>query len=385
MSIITKGLTFAAVVAAALIACAADVAQAAAPQAMRVYIGTYTNSAKSKGIYQMRLDLATGALSEPELAGETTNPSFLAIHPTRKFLYAVSEAGGKDAALSAFAVAPETGKLTFLNKQSVRGSGPCYVSVDKTGRAAMAANYGSGSICAMPIGSDGLLAEATAFIQHAGSGPNAGRQKGPHAHCIDLSPDNRFALVCDLGLDKIFVYRLDAAKATLTPNDPPSASVAPGAGPRHVAFHPSGKFVYVINEMASTVTAFTYDAARGAMTEFQTVPALPAEFDGRSSTAEIEVHPSGKFLYGSNRGHDSIAIFAVADDGKLKPLGHQSTLGKTPRGFGIDPTGAWLVAGNQGSDNVVVFKIDAATGLLKPAGATASVGAPVCVKFMAMP
>jgi len=384
MSRTTQRLLGAAGLALALIACAADVAQAAAPQAVRLYIGTYTGP-KSKGIYQMQLNLATGALSQPELAGETANPSFLTLHPNRKFLYAVSEAGGKDASLSAFAVAPDTGKLTFLNKQSVRGSGPCYVSVDQTGKAALAANYGSGSVCAMPIGDDGLLAEATAFIQHAGSGPNAGRQKGPHAHCIDLTPDNRFALVCDLGLDKIFIYRLDPAKATLVPNDPPSASVVPGAGPRHIAFHPSGKFVYVINEMASTVTAFTYDAARGAMTEFQTVPALPADFKGNSTTAEIAVHPSGKFLYGSNRGHDSIAIFAVADDGKLKPLGHQPTQGKTPRCFGIDPTGAWLVATNQGSDNVVVFKIDAATGLLKPTGSPATVGSPVCVKFMPMP
>jgi len=385
MRITTMGLPFAAVVVASLIACAADIARAAAPQAVRLYIGTYTNNAKSKGIYQMQLDLATGALSQPELAGEVASPSFLAIHPTRKFLYAVSEAGGKDAALSAFAVAPETGKLTFLNKQSVRGSGPCYVSVDKTGRAALAANYGSGSICAMPIGTDGLLAEATAFIQHEGSGPNAARQKGPHAHCIDLSPDNRFALVCDLGLDKIFIYRLDPAKAALVPNDPPSASVAPGAGPRHVAFHPSGKFVYVINEMASTVTAFTYACQGGVLTEFQTVPALPADFKGKSTTAEIAVHPSGKFLYGSNRGHDSIAIFAVADDGKLKPLGNQPTLGKTPRCFGIDPSGVWLVATNQGSDNVVVFKIDAETGTLKPTGTPAAVGSPVCVKFMPMP
>jgi len=380
----TQQLLCAVGLALALVVCAADVANAAAPQAVRVYVGTYTG-AKSKGIYQVRLDLATGALGEPELAGEVANPSFLAIHPTNKFVYAVSEAGGKDATVSAFAVAPETGKLTFLNKQPTRGNGPCYVSVDKTGKAALAANYGSGSVCAMPIGAGGELGEATAFIQHTGSGPNAARQKGPHAHCIDLTPDNRFTLVCDLGLDKIFVYRLDAAKATLTPNDPPSASVAPGAGPRHVAFHPSGKFVYVINEMAGTVTAFTYDAARGAMTEFQTVPTLPADFKGNSSTAEIVVHPSGKFLYGSNRGHDSIAIFAVAEDGRLTPRGHQSTLGKTPRCFGIDPTGVWLVAANQGSDNVVAFRIDAETGGLKPAGAPVMVGSPVCVKFMPLP
>jgi 6-phosphogluconolactonase len=384
MSGTARGLPYLAALAAVVIGPAAEVAHAAAPEAVRVYIGTYTG-AKSKGIYEMRLDLATGALSEPELAGEVANPSFLAIHPTNKFVYAVSEAGGKDATVSAFAVAPDTGKLTFLNKRSTRGGGPCYVSVDKMGKAALAANYGSGSVCAMPIAANGEVGEATAFIQHAGSGPNAARQKGPHAHCINLTPDNRFALVCDLGLDKVFVYRFDAEKASLAPNDPPSASVAPGAGPRHVAFHPGGKFVYVINEMASTVTAFAYDGARGVLSEFQSVPTLPADFSGRSTTAEIEVHPSGRFLYGSNRGHDSIAVFAVVDDGRLKPLGHQPTLGKTPRCFGIDPSGAWLVAANQGSDNVVVFKIDAATGNLKPAGAPASVGSPVCVKFMPLP
>jgi 6-phosphogluconolactonase len=181
------------------------------------------------------------------------------------------------------------------------------------------------------------------------------------------------------------VYRFDAAKATLTPNDPPAASVAPGAGPRHIAFHPSGKFVYVINEIASTVTAFAYDGRRGTMSELGSVPTLPADFKGASSTAEIEAHLSGKFLYGSNRGHDSIAIFAVGDDGNLRPLGHQSTQGKTPRGFGIDPTGAWLVAANQGSDTIVVFRIDPETGGLKPTGATVNVGSPVCVKFMPMP
>ncbi|MCX5685279.1 MAG: lactonase family protein [Planctomycetota bacterium] len=384
MSRTTQWLLGAAGLALALVAGAADVAQAAAPQAVRVYIGTYTGP-KSKGIYQMQLDLATGALSAPELAGEVANPSFVAIHPTNKFVYAVSEAGGNDATVSAFAVAPETGKLTFLNKQPARGSGPCYVSVDKTGKAALAANYNSGSICAMPIGADGQLAEATAAIQHAGSGPNAARQKGPHAHCIDVDPTNHFVLSCDLGLDKVLVYRFDAAKATLVPNDPPSASVAPGSGPRHIAFHPNGKFVYVISELANTVTAFAYDGQRGTMSQLGSVSTLPAEFDGRSSTAEIEVHPSGKFLYGSNRGHDSIAIFAVAADGKLKPLGQQPTQGKNPRCFGIDPSGTWLLAANQDSGNVVVFRIDAATGLLKASGATAAVSAPVCVKFMPMP
>ncbi|MBE3100080.1 MAG: lactonase family protein [Planctomycetes bacterium] len=383
MSRTLLGLPWAAGLAVAIV-CVAEVAHAAAPQAMRVYVGTYTGP-KSKGIYQLRLDLATGALGQPELAAEVERPSFLAIHPNRQFLYAVSESGGKTGALSAFAIAPDTGKLAFLNKQATGGAGPCYVTVDREGRAALAANYGSGSICAMPIIAGGQLAEAAAVIQHTGSGPNPKRQAGPHAHCIDLDPAGRFALVADLGLDKILVYRFDPARAALTPNDPPAAPVAPGAGPRHIAFHPGGKFVYVINEMASTVTAFTYDAARGTLSELGTVPTLPADFKGSSSTAEIEVHPSGKFLYGSNRGHDSIALFAVGPDGRLKALGHQPTQGKSPRHFAIDPTGAWLLAANQGSDTIVVFRIDPETGSLSATGATASVPSPVCVKFVPMP
>jgi 6-phosphogluconolactonase len=360
----------------------------AKPRAMRVYIGTYTGP-KSKGIYQMRLDLATGALSAAEVAAETTNPTFLAIHPNRRFLYAVSEVGGPkgktDAAVSAFAIAPDTGALTFLNKQSTRGEGPCYVAVDKAGKNALAANYGSGSVCVLPIGQDGCLAEATASIQHTGSGPNPKRQQGPHAHSINLDPTGRFALAADLGLDKILIYRFDSTKGTLAPNDPAAASVAPGAGPRHLAFHPNGRFAYVINEMANTVTAFGWDASRGAFDELQSVPTLPADWQGQSTTAEVQVHPSGRFLYGSNRGHDSIAVFAVGDDGRLTPRGHQPTQGKNPRNFGIDPTGAWLLAANQNSDTVVVFRIDPATGGLTPTGAPAAVPSPVCVKFVPMP
>jgi len=385
----------AAVAAAILLAsCAACRAEAAAtpqtstpkePKAMRIYIGTYTGP-KSRGIYQSRLDLATGALSTPELAGEAANPSFLAIHRNGRFLYAVNEvwgpSGKAEAAVSAFAIAPQTGNLTFLNKQPSGGSGPCYVVVDREGSSALAANYGSGSVSVLPIGRDGRLAEATAVIQHKGSGPDPKRQEGPHAHCIDLDPAGRFALAADLGLDKVLVYRFDAAKGTLTPNDPPAAAVAPGAGPRHIAFHPSGRFVYVISEMASSVTAFAYDAARGTLKPLQTLSTLPADFRGGSSTAEIEVHPSGRFLYGSNRGHDSIAIFAVAEDGTLKALGHQPTHGKTPRHFAIDPTGAYLLAANQGSDNIVVFRIDPSSGRLAPTGAPVTVPAPVCVKYV---
>ena len=367
---------------------AADPDAKAGPHAMRIYVGTYTGP-KSKGIYQVRLDLASGALGTPEVAGETANPSFLAIHPSRRFLYAVNEvwgpAGKTAAMLSAFAIAPDTGKLARLNQQATTGAGPCYVTVDREGRNALAANYGSGSVCVMPIGHDGRLGEATAFIQHKGSGPNPRRQEGPHAHCIDLDPAGRFALAADLGLDKVMVYRFDPAKGTLVPNDPPAAAVAPGAGPRHVAFHPSGRFVYVISEMASTVTAFNYDAQRGTLGELQTVSTLPADFHGESATAEVQVHPGGRFLYGSNRGHDSIAIFAIAGDGMLKSLGHTPTHGKTPRHFAIDPTGAYLLAANQNSDTVVVFRIDQETGSLSRTGGAASVPSPVCVQFLPMP
>jgi len=355
-------------------------------QAVRVYIGTYTGP-KSKGIYQLRLDLASGSLSTPELAGETINPSFLAVHPSRRFLYAVGEAWGQAAgSLSAFAIAPDTGKLTLLNTQPTGGAGPCYVSVDKQGTNALVANYGSGSVCVLPIGKDGRLAEATAVVQHKGSGPNPKRQEGPHAHSINLDPTGRFALAADLGLDKVLVYRFDPAKGTLVPNDPPAASVAPGAGPRHLAFHPNGQFAYVINEMGNTVTAFRWDASRGTLGELQTVPTLPADFRGNSTTAEVQVHPSGRFLYGSNRGHDSIAIFAIdGEAGTLKPLGHQSTQGRNPRNFGIDPTGTYLLAANQNSDSIVVFRIDPQTGSLSPTGVTASVPSPVCVKLLSMP
>ena len=361
----------------------------AGPQAMRVYVGTYTG-ARSKGIYQLRLDLASGSLTAPEVAGEMANPSFLAIHPGRRFLYAVSEvrgpAGRTDGSVVAFAVAPDTGSLTLLNRQPSGGAGPCHVSVDKEGRNALAANYGSGSVCVLPIGEDGRLAEATAVIQHEGSGPDPRRQKGPHAHSIHLDPAGRFALAADLGLDKILVYRFDPARGALAANDPAAASVAPGGGPRHLAFHPNGRFVFVINEMGCTVTAFGYDARRGALSEVQTASTLPADYRGANSTAEVQVHPGGRFLYGSNRGHDSIAVFAVnGETGVLTPLGHQSTMGKTPRNFGIDPTGTFLLAANQNSDTLVVFRIDPQTGSLRPTGAVADVPSPVCVKFMPIP
>ncbi|MGA2029711.1 MAG: lactonase family protein [Verrucomicrobiota bacterium] len=346
-----------------------------------VYFGTYTG-AKSQGIYVSRFDPATGRLSAPELAAETQNPSFLAVHLKGRYLYAVNEVDNTGI-VSAFALDANTGKLTPLNRQASGGSGPCHLAVDATGKCLLVANYNSGSIAALPIHSDGSLGEATTTIQHAGSSVNLARQAGPHAHFISLSPDNRFALNCDLGLDKVFAYRLDADAAKLSPSEPPFASVAPGSGPRHLTFSPDGKFVYVINEMASTISTFTYNATNAALAEMQTLSTLPKDFSGNNTAAEIIMHPSGKFLYGSNRGDDSIAVFAVDQkSGLLTFIECQSTQGRTPRHFVIDSTGHWLLAENQASDSVVVFAIDPDTGKLKPNGQTIAVGAPICAVFV---
>jgi 6-phosphogluconolactonase len=351
-----------------------------------VYIGTYTGG-KSQGIYVSRFNPATGRLTAPELAAETASPSFLAIHPNQRFLYSVVEkhnpTGKRIGALNAFSINPSTGKLTLLNQASSGGGGSCHVAVDPSGKCLLAADYGSGTVAALPIQANGHLSEPATVIQHQGSSVNPQRQGGPHAHFITPDPANRFALACDLGLDQVLVYRLDPAKATLVPHEPPFASVKPGSGPRHLAFHPSGRFVFLISELSSTLTAFAYDAERGVLKELQTVSCLPEDFTGTSSGAEVQVHPSGKFVYGSNRGHDSIAVFAFdAGSGKLTGLEYASTQGKTPRHFALDPTGRWLLAENQGSDTIVVFRVDSETGRLTPAGQTISVGAPVCAVFL---
>ncbi len=349
---------------------------------VRVYVGTYTGRG-SKGIYAFEFNLQTGEASQPRLVAETPNPSFLAIHPSLRFLYAVNEiwGGGKEGTVSAFAIQLD-GSLRFLNLQPSKGIGPCHLTVDKTGKFVLVANYGSGSVAVLPILPDGRLGETTCTIQHEGKSANPQRQEGPHAHSINLDPANKFAIVADLGIDKLLVYQFDATKGTLKTNDPPFVATAPGAGPRHVAFHPNGKFVYAINELNSTVTAYRYDAAKGTLTEIQTVSTLPEGFTGTNTTAEVQVHPSGRFLYGSNRGHDSIAIFTIDSEGKLTSIGHQPTQGKTPRNFGIDPTGTYLLAANQDSDNLVVFRIDPQTGKLEPTGLTLEILTPVCVKFL---
>ncbi len=357
-----------------------------------MYVGTYTQgqesrgaAAKSEGIYVYRFLPLTGKLTRIGLAAATPNPSFLAVHPNHRFLYAVNEVSNyaeRQGSVSAFSIDPATGKLTPLNTVSSRGSGPCHLSLDKTGKWLMAANYGSGSIALFPVRDDGGLEEATGFVQHVGSSVDPRRQKGPHAHCIVPSPDSRFAFAADLGLDRILAYRIDTLKGTLTPNDPPSAAITPGSGPRHIAFHPSGRFLYEISEMKPAVTAFAYDSARGSLAELQRIPLLNAAAEERGSGAELEVHPSGRFLYASIRGLDSLAVLAIDANGTLKLLERVPTQGKIPRHFAIDPTGSYLFAEHQNSDSVVLFRINQNTGKLTPAGTVLDVPAPVCIVFV---
>lgn len=353
-----------------------------------MYIGTYTEHT-SKGIYAYRFDAKTGKARSLGLAAETTNPSFLVIDPKTKFLYAVNEIseyeGQKTGGISAFAIDHKSGKLTFLNEVSSEGPGPCHITLDRTGKYVLVANYDGGSLASYPVLNDGRLGKPAATIQHTGHGADPERQSRPHAHWISTSPDNRFALAVDLGLDKVLVYRFEQSRGTLTPNDSAFGAVDPGAGPRHFAFHPNGKFGYVINELGSTVTAFSYDAKAGALQKMQTISTLPDDFKGKNDTAEIVVHPNGKFLYGSNRGHDSIAVFAInGTDGTLQHIDDVSVQGKTPRNFEIDPTGSYLFAADQESDKVVVFRIDSATGRLTATDEVLQVPSPVCVRLVAL-
>ena len=352
-----------------------------------VYIGTYTRPA-SKGIYVSRLDPATGALSTPVLAAEARNPSFLASTADGRYLYTVNEVdaaeGKPGGAVTAYAVDKATGTLKLLNSQSTVGGGPAHVSV--AGRMAFVANYGGGSVAAYQIQADGTLKPHSAFAQHTGSSVNAARQKGPHAHAATADPAGHFLYVPDLGLDQVLVYRIDAAAGTLAPATPPFAPVLPaGAGPRHIAIAKDGKHAYVITEMLCTIVGFDRNTSTGALTPIQTISTLPpgqAVAEG-FSTAEVLLHPSGKFLYGSNRGHDSLVVYAVDQaSGKLTLVQHIPSGGRTPRAFNIDPTGAFLLSGNQNSDSVTVFRIDPATGKLAPTGHTASVGKPVSFEFV---
>ena len=333
------------------------------------------------------MEESSGTLEFASVAKGVDNPSFLAIDPQERYLYAVNEVGGgankPGGAVSAFSIDPKTGKLTYLNQQSSHGTGPCHLSVDQTGQFVLVANYGSGSVSVLPIRSDGKLGEATDVVQHEGSSVDPRRQGGPHAHSIILDKANRCAFAPDLGLDKIMIYQLDLTQGKLKPNEEPWVKVKAGAGPRHFTFHPNGRYAYVINEIDSTLTAFTYDGTHGRLREVQTVSTVPEDFSGTSYCADVHVSLSGRFIYGSNRGHDSLAIFEIDQDtGKLAYVGHEPTQGKTPRGFAIDPTGTYLLAANQGTDTIVTFRIDQQTGRLMSTGHVAEVPTPVCLKMI---
>lgn len=352
-----------------------------------VYFGPYTNAKSgSKGVYVSTFNTSTGELGEPVLAAETASPSFLEIHPSKKYLYAVGEMGDakqKGGAVSAFSIDATSGKLTLINQASSVGAGPCHVNVHSTGKVVAVANYGGGSCASYAVKADGSLSEAVSFHQHEGGSVNEKRQKGPHAHSVNFSPDGRFAFVCDLGLDKVMIYKVDTATGRLDKHG--EGIVPPGSGPRHLAFHPNGKFVFVNNEMLLTCTTFAYDAEKGALTALDTVSVLPKDvpFEGRFSTAETRVHPNGKFVYVSVRTHDSIARFAFDETtGKLTHLGNTASGGKIPRNFNITPDGKWVFCAHQDSGNVVLFKLDGTTGDLTPAGKEVTVGGCVCVRFL---
>src|SRR3984893_5837513 len=351
------------------------------------FIGTYTAKTDSKGIYSFRFDSSTGRLTAMALAAPAQDPSFLTVASNEKYLYAVNELsefnGEKSGAVAAYSLDPKSGKLTQLNQVPSGGADPCYVSFDQTGKYLLVANYTGGSVSTFPVSPDGRIGPASAFVQHTGSGPNKERQEGPHAHFIASSADNRFVFVVDLGLDEVVVYHFDPASGSLIPNHPPFAKLAAGARPRHLAFHPNGKFAYVLGEVNSTVTAFAYDAQKGSFSTLQTLSTLPKDFKGRNDTAEIVVHPSGKFLYASNRGHDSIAEFTIDPArGPLTLAGDFSTQGKEPRNFALDPTGKFLLAANQESNDIVVFRIDQSTGALIRTGQVAQVPTPVDIVFV---
>lgn len=352
----------------------------------RTYIGTYSRG-DSKGIYSFVLDTGAGTLTPEGLVAETENPSFLAIHPTGKYLYAVNEIdkyqGQASGSVTAFKINASSGKLERLNEVAAGGTTTCHVNISRNGKFAVIANYGSGSCAAFALGPDGKLGERTAFHQHAGTSSDPGRQKGPHAHSVNFDTQNKHVIVADLGLDQVKVYNFNAATGAMTPNEPAFTKVKAGSGPRHFSFHPSGKYAYVINEMACTVTAFNWNAAKGTLTEIDTITTLPGPVEKGFSTAEVVAHPNGKFVYGSNRGHNTIAVFQVdAATGKLKTVEHKSTQGAVPRNFSIDPTGQFLIAANQNTDTIVPFRINQTSGALEQVGAPVKAPVPVCVRYL---
>ena len=351
------------------------------PDSMRVYVGTYTGGS-SEGIYVYNLNMSSGELTyESHIAG-VENPSFLALSPDNRHLYAVNE--NEDGGVTSFAVASGSGELTEINRKPSGGSLPCSIMVDRTGSSVLVANYGSGTVSAFPVLENGSLGDSATFIQHEGSSVDPNRQEGPHAHMIITDPANKYAFVPDLGMDRIMIYQLEPETARLTAHEPAYVQVRAGGGPRHLDFHPTVRFAYVINEMGNAITAFEYEASTGSLSEIQMVNTLPVDFRGSSSTADIHITPSGDFLYGSNRGHDSLAIFSIDQTtGLLTPLAIESTRGENPRNFGIDPTGTFLLVANQSTDSVTTFRIDQTSGALKEVS-IAEVPTPVCLKYVAV-
>src|SRR5882724_3598189 len=359
-----------------------------------VYVGTYTGTPeKSKGIYLFWLKTEGNEVSRNitlmplGVAAESQNPSFLTLDTKRRLLFCANEIdsfeGKPSGAVSAFLIDSATGKLKLINQQSSMGAGPCQLVLDKTGRNLLVANYNNGSVAVLPVDANGRLGEATCVIQDAGKGPNPKRQTGPHAHCVTLSPDNQFAFVCDLGIDKVKSFKFDAEHGKLTPNDPPFFQIRAGAGPRHMVFHPNGKFAYVIDELDSTITALAYSEKIGALSELQTLSSLPGYYDSPNTAAEIGIVPSGKFLFASNRGNETVVLFAIdSEKGTLNWVEEQNTGGKTPRHFGIEPSGKHLAICNQDSNTVLVCRIDAMNGRLKPSGVFAEVPSPACAVFL---
>ena len=351
-----------------------------------LYVGTYTEGGRPDGIYLIRMDRRSGKLRRVGSVDAGANPSFLAIHPNGRVLYAVNEVekynGRATGAVSAFAIASNTGALTRRNEQPSEGGAPCFVSVDRSGQVLLVANYVGGSIALLPIQADGSLAPATHVVQHTGSGPNAARQDAPHAHCIVADPSNRFVLAADLGVDRVFVYRLDLDGKSLRHVEGGDAVMRSGAGPRHIAFHPTLPLVFVSNELDSTVATLRFDAERGALSPLDTLSTVPAGWTGTNYPADIHITPSGRTLYVSNRGHNSLAVFSVAvSTGALALDQVVSTQGDWPRNFSLDPTGRWLLVANQRSDAVVVFRRDQESGRLTPTRQRIALPSPACLKF----
>ena len=356
---------------------------------LMVYVGT--RAPRDEGIYVFRMDGSTGKMEfASSIATGLNNPSYIAIDHQHRYLYAGNEvgesSGGPEAAVTAFAISPGSGELSYLDKRATGGEWPCFLAVDKTDKFVLVSNYLSGSVAVLPIQGDGRLGQATDLVQHQGSSIIPERQKGPHPHSVQVDPANRYVIVPDLGVDKVFVYRLDLTEGKLIPNEPPSVQAIPGSGPRHFDFHPSGRYAYLVTEIDSTIITFEYDPSEGTLEKLQTVSALPQGFDDRSHCADLHVSPSGNFIYGSNRGHDSIVIFAIDQEtGRLTYVDHEPTQGRVPRNFIIDPTGTWLLASNQESDTILTFKIDQVTGKLEPSGHVAEAPMPACLKLTPIP